>query len=137
MVPSGMLHWIASQAIFLARVEIRPISPELSRYKMPDARFISTAGFSTIGIIFMIPAGGITILAALMLGFRKYRNDMTLAGSCSAAIAAACHPRETEEENAVLRPLMWGDTGADRDGVRHLVFSAEEVGVPIPGCFYA
>lgn len=35
---------------------------------------------------------------------------MPLAGSCSTAISAACHPPKDEADTAVLGPVMWGET---------------------------
>lgn len=41
------------------------------------------------------------------LGLRRFGSQMPIAGSCSAAISAACHPTEGEEH--ALKPIMWGE----------------------------
>ncbi|KAF8247747.1 hypothetical protein K440DRAFT_292787 [Wilcoxina mikolae CBS 423.85] len=127
MILSGLLHWLTSQTLFLARIETYSSSGEI-------AMTISTAGFSTIAIIFLLPAGILTVAAAMALGFRRYQYDMPLVGSCSVAISAACHPVRYDPD-AVLKQLKWGDVGGDE--VRHLTFSAEDVGIPVEGKMYA
>lgn len=58
---------------------------------------------------------------------------MPLAGSCSAAISAACH---TQEWGVAEMSVMWGVTGVN-GGVGHCAFSGAEVGKPVAGAWYA
>lgn len=77
------------------------------------------------------------VVALMALGSRKYNPGIPLAGSCSAAISAACHA-PIRETNASVLPLLWGvvETG-QWDGVGHCAFSNCEVSVPQSGVRYA
>ena len=84
------------------------------------------------------------LVAVVLMGLRRYPNDMPVIGNCSAAISAACHPEIREGgdgEDMVLRPLRWGDVGMvdGETGVRHLSFSdkLEDVCEPIEFASYA
>lgn len=66
---------------------------------------------------------------------------MPLAGSCSAAICAACHPPNANE-GASAKKLLWGvvkDEGAEQQGdeVGHCSFTSLEVEKPVAGKMYA
>ena len=79
---------------------------------------------------------------------------MPLVGSCSTAISAACHRPRWEEAGAAFKMVGWGvvrdggeggwgngrDEGMGMGGgeaVGHCAFSAEEVGRPVVGRYYA
>ena len=132
MALSCLLHWLASQSIFLARVEV---SDPLGR---PTSDTVNAVGYSCIAIIFALALWTLAILAAIGVGFRSFAAETTTIRSCSAAISAACHVKE-DPETIVGRKVRWGDVGIVQDiGVRHLAFSGEEgVGKPIPGEIYA
>ncbi|KAH8834590.1 hypothetical protein DL96DRAFT_498094 [Flagelloscypha sp. PMI_526] len=92
---SMVLHWLISQSIFLAKID--DVNEEF--------RGVSTCGYSIIGIISTLVAGVILAVFSMILGTRTLPSGMPLVGSCSLAIAAACHaPVGTSE----LRPLKWG-----------------------------
>ncbi|KAH8798764.1 hypothetical protein DL96DRAFT_1539440 [Flagelloscypha sp. PMI_526] len=95
MIFSMVLHWLISQSIFLAKIDDNDI--ELDR--------ISTCGYSVVGMIATLIAGVILAVFAIILGSRKLPPGMPLVGSCSLAIAAACHAPDGTSE---LRPLKWG-----------------------------
>lgn len=78
LIISGTLHWLVSQSIFLARIEIFDISGT----KLPHT--ISTCGYSLIAIITVIALGSVVVLGGIVNGFRVYDAGMPLAGSCSA-----------------------------------------------------
>ncbi|KAG0126943.1 hypothetical protein HOY82DRAFT_491140 [Tuber indicum] len=121
MTLSGLLHWLTSQSIFLARVEIwDPLGKEIST-------MISTAGYSCIAIISVLLLGILALLTAAGMGYRRFAAETTTVGSCSAAISAACHTLEDSE--AILgKKVRWGDVGiVHNQGVRHLTFSSMEV----------
>jgi len=73
----------------------------------------------------------------VLFGLRKYPGKIPLVGSCSAAIAAACHPIGDDlAPDTVEKPLKWGVVG-ERNGVKHLSFSKNEVDEPVEGVVYA
>ncbi|KAF8250362.1 hypothetical protein K440DRAFT_639945 [Wilcoxina mikolae CBS 423.85] len=132
MILSALLHWTASQSLFLARIKIDNRSflqsTENKKYEL-----ISTAGFSPLALSIALLLGVLTVIAVLLCGCRVYPYDMPIPGSCSAAISAACHSikmYEWEREQLVLKPLQWGDVGVEDVGVRHLTFSDDAVERP-------
>ena len=136
LVGSGILHWLVSQSIFLARVNV------LDRNEIIQPESISTCGYSPIAIIFVIILGSAVVITGITCGFRRSKGGMPLAGSCSAAISAACHPPESDI-NPSMRPVMWGvvtdvvHTKAGGNGVGHCSFTNFEVSAPIVGEHYA
>jgi hypothetical protein len=129
MILSGILHWSVSQSIFLAQVASLDINGKIRK---PAA--ISTCGYSPAAIMLTMIMG--TILASFVgiLGLRRYRPGIPLAGSCSAAISAACHGRSDIDTTA---PLKWGVTSEIGFKIGHCAFSDKEVQMPTPGSSYA
>ncbi|KAG0635401.1 hypothetical protein HOY80DRAFT_1093571 [Tuber brumale] len=132
MTLSGLLHWLTSQSLFFARVEIWD---PLGR-TTPVA--ISTVGYSCIAIIFVLTLGILALLTAVGMGYRQSAAETTTVGSCSAAISAPCHSCE-HSDMIIRKKVRWGDVGIVQNlGARHLTFSSEEgVGKPIFGEVYA
>ena len=130
LVMSGTLHWLVSQSIFLARVIVLDYQGKEDTYQS-----ISTCGYSLIAIITVIILGSIVILLGVLNGLRKYPAGMPLAGSCSAAISAACH-RSSVDSDAALLPIMWGALER-QNTVGHCCFSSLDVSIPIEGEIYA
>ena len=131
LIGSGTLHWFVSQSIFLVRVEIV--------YSNQIVGGISTCGYSPMAIIFVIIFGFIVVLIGIANGFRKVREGMPFAGSCSAAISAACHPPKADV-NASSKRVKWGAvaaTDANDPHVGHCSFTSFEVETPIVGRRYA
>ncbi|KAI9675682.1 MAG: hypothetical protein M1817_001049 [Caeruleum heppii] len=132
---SGLLHWLVSQSIFVASVLV---SDQWSGRDRPV--MLSTCGYSPMPIIFIVFAGVILLLSGVVLGFRRYKPGMPLAGSCSMAIAAACHVPPDEIDPAT-KPLQWGVSRqtdeTEPDTVGHCSFSSREVTMPVPGRLYA
>lgn len=126
LVMSGILHWLVSQAIFLVRIVVE----ETSR-----AELDSTCGYSPIAIITVIPLGALLLLVVIANGFRKYKQGMPLAGSCSAAISAACH-RPREDVDAAVLPVLWGSVGTEGP-IGHCCFTSFEISAPVEGELYA
>ena len=93
---------------------------------------ISTCGYSCIAIIFVIIVGFIMVVVGILNGFRRFKPGMPLAGSCSAAINAACHT-PPEDVGAAVLPVMWGVVSKADDGVEHCAFSSQEVSLPVAG----
>jgi len=133
MTLSGLLHWLTSQSIFLARVEISdPLGKETTRT-------INTVGYSCIAIIFVLTLGIFALLTAAGMGYKPFAAEITTVGSCSAAISAACHAWGADSEGIVGKKVRWGDVGIVPNlGVRHLTLSSQkEVRKPIYGEVYA
>ena len=136
LTASGLMHWLVSQSIFLARVtaydEAGVEDPEKS---------ISTCGYSNIAIIFDIIFGCLLIFIGLAHGLRRYKPGIPLVGSCSAAISAACHPPETDV-GVAEKTLQWGAlTGKqiemDDGFIGHCCLTSFEVQPPEEGKLYA
>lgn len=150
LLVSALLHWLVSQSLFF--VQIVPFDrtgvPQLSDQ-------VVTCGYSPLAIICAIILGVALLLAVGLLGWRRFRSRMPLAGQCSAAISAACHPLSSADEHA-LKPVQWGEVevpracsegddlrdallyGSERDehglpartGFFHCAFSSGEVSEP-------
>ena len=133
MTLSGLLHWLTSQSVFLARVDIS--DPFGRNTRQP----ISSVGYSCIAIILVLVLSIFALLTAAGMGYKQFPAEITTAGSCSAAISAACHASGVDSEEIVGKGLRWGDVGIVPDlGARHLTFSSEErVGKPVFGAVYA
>ena len=127
MVIAALLHWLVSQAIFLVRVQRFDYNGEIDHENE-----LSTCGYSSLGILSSVVIGAFTLLLGLANGFRKYRPGMPLARSCSAAISAACHPPEGDED-AARKKVMWGVVKGrienEEAGIGHCSFSSLEVSI--------
>ena len=125
MGASVTLHWLVSQSLFLVN---------MTGYETNNLQYtLSTIGYSCIAIITVIFLGTVVMLLGLLNGFRRHQG-MPVAGSCSAAISAACH-RPEEDVNAANKPVMWGVVSSE-NGVGHCCFTSFEVSRPVPGEHY-
>lgn len=70
-------------------------------------------------------------------GFVPYRAGMSLVGSCSLAVSAACHGGGDKGREAAGEAVKWGFVGRSEEGIGHCAFSAEDVGFPRGGELYA
>ena len=136
LVLAGLLHWLVSQSLFLARVSSFDLEGNED-----TANSISTVGYSYIAIIGVLALWFVVVLLEILLGFRRYKPGMPLAGSCSAAISAACHPPKDDSDASKL-PLMWGAVRTETavsngGGVGHCCFTSFEVTPPVVGENYA
>lgn len=145
-----MLHWFVSQSIFLARVNVIGytgfgIWDTYTRFGTEEVEIpgkgVSTWGYSPIAMIFVIILGSVIVLLGICFGFRKSRGGMPLAGSCSAAISAACHPPEADV-NASLKRVMWGVVTEDSfqyegEYIGRCSFTSSKVEAPVVGSYYA
>ncbi|KAF8241402.1 hypothetical protein K440DRAFT_591950 [Wilcoxina mikolae CBS 423.85] len=142
MILSGLLHWLISQSLFLVRVEILPNFDQYPAHESNprqtfDSGTLSAVGYSTISIIFVLPVATVAVVAVAICGIQRFKYDMPVAGCCSAAISAACHPLDIGDTDT-LRPLKWGEVSAVDDGsIRHLTFSDGDVTAPREGVLYA
>ncbi|OGM48153.1 hypothetical protein ABOM_002804 [Aspergillus bombycis] len=103
MAISATLHWLLSESIFYVRIyQYDPVGI------LDETETISTCGISPIAMIFTLSLAGLALAILAGLGFKRFPAQMPLAGNCSLAISAACHP-PLDGEDAALRPLMWGE----------------------------
>lgn len=130
VILSGLLHWLVSQSIFLARVAVYDHDGVED-----DSYSISTCGYSNIALITVILLGSIVVILGVVNGFRQYPAGMPLVGSCSAAISAACHPPKADFDAAVL-PVMWGAVPTTEE-TGHCCMTSFEVMPPVREESYA
>ncbi|MCJ1437968.1 hypothetical protein MMC27_007355 [Xylographa pallens] len=133
LVVSGLTHWIVSQSLFLARV---------GQYQTGEVIggdltiLVSGVGYSPIAIIFVLIMGGLMVIGIFLNGFRRYHTGIPLAGSCSAAISAACHV-PTNDRDAAVSLLQWGEvTSLTPGGVAHCTLTSQQVTLPVAGRLY-
>ncbi|KAF2832450.1 hypothetical protein CC86DRAFT_401213 [Ophiobolus disseminans] len=155
---STLLHWLASQSIFVVSVELYNMFGEHRvgqdcahwdpYYKSPNGYtyragycgydFITLA-YSPLGILLALAATVLLTIGMFILG-RKRLSPSPVVGSCSAAIAASCYARPYEQA-PWEKQLKWGAFVRPGDqhynGVAHCGLSSHEVDPPIPGGFYA
>ena len=112
MVMSGLLHWLVSQSIFLLLVSAYDKN-EKGQDVEETSTVLNTCGYSPSAILTAILVGSVTLIFVILNGFRRFpATSMPLAGSCSAAISAACHPPPNDHE-AHLKKVQWGVCGID------------------------
>ncbi|OJJ46443.1 hypothetical protein ASPZODRAFT_2129457 [Penicilliopsis zonata CBS 506.65] len=106
LIGNTALHWLASQSMFFA-----VFIPYTRQGQMDTGLTKSFICISTTAI-----ALGAILLALMVcilgvLAFRRFSSEIPIAGSCSAAISAACHPARNEDSHTVaLGVVMWGET---------------------------
>jgi hypothetical protein len=138
VVLSGSLHWLVSQSIFLVAFDIYD-----KQGNEKDARSYEvgtrTCGYSPVAMLTVIILGFLMLVGIVGFGFLPYKQGMPLAGSCSLAISAACHPGQHLEDDTVLseQELQWGVVSTGADGVGHCAYSSKEVGPLVKGRTYA
>ncbi|KAK0653277.1 hypothetical protein DIS24_g6270 [Lasiodiplodia hormozganensis] len=131
VIYSTVLHWLVSQSIFLARVETWD-----SAGAYAGRESVTTCGYSPMGIILTAIVAACLVLTGFGMGLRHLDSDMPVAGGCSAAISAACHPPDEISEKL---PLQWGALPTDETSgvIGHCSFSSGDVEEPVPGNLYA
>jgi hypothetical protein len=112
MILSGILHWLISQSVFLVAIDFydldgAPITP-VSYSGNKDFGY-TTLGYSLAGMIAVIVLGAVMVISILAFGFIPYKRGVTLAGSSSVAISAACHSKERSEDGDSIaeKKLQW------------------------------
>lgn len=121
---SVLVHWLISQSLFLIAVETED-SGDWSFLKL---------GYSPIAIVFVLIVSCLLVVAIIVVGLFRLPSAMPVVGSCSLAIAAACHHYEGKEQPIdATRPVKWGVTWrgtVDDVTMGHCGFSASEVHEP-------
>ncbi|PVH98584.1 hypothetical protein DM02DRAFT_615710 [Periconia macrospinosa] len=142
MTLSSILHWLVSQSIFLVAIDVYDFNGAKYTMGVGGAGTIGgwkSCGYSPIAICSVFILGFFMVVAIIAFGFVPYKPGMNLAGSCSAAISAACHlgKGEVNGVQAAQERLQWGVVGTNEEGVGHCAFSTKEVRFPIPSEMYA
>ncbi|THC89639.1 hypothetical protein EYZ11_010915 [Aspergillus tanneri] len=105
---SALLHWLVSQSFYSVQlVKRNTVSHHLGYWT-------SSVGYSPIAMIFSIGVLALAIIAMIGIGLRRLKAHMPIAGTCSAAISAACHP-PIGDEDAASKPVMWGEAPRDEN----------------------
>ncbi|KAK5064343.1 hypothetical protein LTR84_000176 [Exophiala bonariae] len=110
IIVSSLMHWLISESLFLAIVEIVDWEGGLSKID------IISLGFSLQPmLIVMVTAVGLCVGTIALGRTRKLKGEgfMPVASSCSLAIAAACHA-PAGDEKAYLTAVMWGAVAAEK-----------------------
>jgi hypothetical protein len=134
---SAGLHWLVSQTIFVVALEGYRVS-EHNLFEMESTGYLSSTicGWSPLPAILVLTVGFVITFFTLITGlFRLHPYGMPIAGSCSAAIAAACHP-ERDEPNAWEKPVKWGAIKSKDGETEHCSFSSLQVRPPKVGTIY-
>ncbi|KAF3805185.1 hypothetical protein GCG54_00010461 [Colletotrichum gloeosporioides] len=125
---SSGIHWLMSQSIFLVRIE---------KYAGDNFTETTSCGWSPVGTACVVIAGSNLVGFLVAAASRRLRyGGIPVAGSCSAAIAAACHPDPSEGDSLATLPLSWGVVSTT-DYMGHCSFSSKDVERPMEGGFYA
>ncbi|OTA93633.1 hypothetical protein M434DRAFT_41031, partial [Hypoxylon sp. CO27-5] len=108
---SGLMHWLISQSLFLAR--ITAICADGDPESCPGGQVdldnsFSTCGYSPIAVFITLLAAGFIILTMIAMGLRKYDGTMSMVSTNSMAISAACHVLQEDREDGHLLPIQWG-----------------------------
>ncbi|KAL9594967.1 MAG: hypothetical protein Q9219_006723 [cf. Caloplaca sp. 3 TL-2023] len=149
IVMSTLLHWLVSQSFFVVLLEGFDGDDAA-----PDGDVIlKGVGWSSKALLVTIVVGSVVLGFGIANGFRVYPRGMPFAGSCSAAVSAACHP-PVGDDRPSRKLLRWGACGQDgelrtmkgderdagaRDDPRvgHCSMTSLEVERPVEGRLYA
>jgi hypothetical protein len=129
---STLLHWLISQSIFLVRIVVYR---DGERERSGDTM---TVGYSPPAIVIGVCVGVLLPAGLLFTGRRRFRSGMPVAGSCSLAVAAACHSRSAggKSEDIEYERLRWGVEPCSEGGIGHCAFSSAKVDMPVDGATY-
>ncbi|KAK1671921.1 hypothetical protein BDP55DRAFT_635346 [Colletotrichum godetiae] len=136
---SGGLHWLISQSFFLVNLEVYvPSADGKSMVRLVEGNSfagVTACGWSPLGVLCVLVVIIVTMGFLIVAERRRLRfGVMPVAGSCSAAISAACHPDSDEGktwEKALRRGMV------DSSVVGHCSFSSGSVSAPVRGRLYS
>ena len=139
-IASGLMHWLVSASIFVARVEVFDTYYEYSPGDIANqlsSDSLLGCGFSASALVAVMALGSVLVIMLLVNAFRSLDSVMPLVGSCSLAISAACH-RPSDDEDAAYLPVQWGAVTqpAGREP-GHCCLTSFKVKPPIVGQRYA
>lgn len=148
IVTSTVLHWLVSESLFMIAIEA--YNTNMERDPSQD---VYACGYSPIAIVIATSIGAAMFACLIGLSFRRFESAMPVAGSCSLAVAAACHPglnpnvdskgsepveemeSEDEKDDMASLPVQWGSISID-GLIGHCSFTSEEVDPPEKGQKY-
>jgi hypothetical protein len=145
MVVSMTLQWLISESLFTVGIE----AWDMNMVRDPESD-LTTCGYSPVAILSSICIGGFMFICLVALSFRPLESGMPVAGNCSLAIAAACHPevdpnRDAENEGGDISwngdedmgffPVQWGAVPVDGP-IGHCSFTSGRVEMPQKGREY-
>jgi hypothetical protein len=114
LVVSATLQWLASQTLYFVKIETTSPTPpdSISPENWYTTDMLSyndrlTCGWSPLGVFIFLIIGLVLVLFLPLWSLRRLPTAMPVAASCSAAIAAACHPHPWADK-AWEKPVMWG-----------------------------
>jgi hypothetical protein len=126
----AVLHWLLSQTFFLVRIDF------FNRSGDRTSESQSACGFSVFSLMVFIAVGALLLGGIGIVGFRKMPMRMPIAGSCSLAISAACHPPAVDIDPELLK-IQWGVVAAGEGAeLRHCSLSSGPVEEPEYGKVY-
>ncbi|KAK4224370.1 hypothetical protein QBC38DRAFT_423706 [Podospora fimiseda] len=120
---SGLMHWLLSRSLFLARVAAVDSVTGEARQEVG----FSSCGFSPFAVFITIIVGVVLMMIVVALGFRKYDGVMRMVGTNSLAIASACHVLPEDREDGYLLPVQWGVVSI-QNGVGRCAFTTAAEG---------
>jgi hypothetical protein len=146
MAVSSLLHWLVSQSAFLVALETYSWSPPAqttpdnppnpTNWHTSQESLKMSCGYSPPAIACAVVTVAVLMLFCIGIGARKFKSCIPVVGSCSAAMAAACHPGNLHDTGTAWSEVRWGVTKTGIDGVGHCAISANEVEEPKVGVQY-
>ncbi|KAL5385534.1 hypothetical protein DPSP01_004647 [Paraphaeosphaeria sporulosa] len=130
---SGLLHWLASQALFLVRVDRYDREGALKEESSEAACGFSLPALLTLSIVLVV-----LLFLVWFFGDKIFEMHIPLAGSCSWVISAACHA-SVKEAAPWLEKVQWGVVSEEEragETIGHCSFSALPVEAPKNGRRY-
>ncbi|KAJ6050166.1 uncharacterized protein N7446_005593 [Penicillium canescens] len=101
-----ILHWLVSQGIYFVLAFPYDADGNLLYAQKESAPKMSYMPLICAGALL-----GVLGIMIIGVSFRRLKSAIPLAGTCSAAISAACHPPENVRTDTVTHgELMWGET---------------------------
>ncbi|KAI8722701.1 hypothetical protein NCS52_00414600 [Fusarium sp. LHS14.1] len=134
-VATGVISWLLSNSVFPLVI----FSYDSLGVAMKDVQ-VTACGFSPWPMVLAITVGVVLLAGVGSFFFLRFVGTMPMVGTCSAAISAACHHDDGQEEVS-LKPVKWGAVFVPetegQDWVGHCCFTSSLVKRPKPGLFYA
>ena len=131
ILTSIAVHWLISRSIFVVAIE------KLFDENPRDWHLV-TCGYSPPAIILVIAVSLLMAAAVAIVASWRLPSTVPVVGSCSIAIAAACHhPDGIPQPCAPLAPLAWGLIQSDKGISCHCGFSSEPVDAPMAEEYYS
>lgn len=122
MLSFTIIHWLVSQGFYY--MLLIPYGTDDEPIYEKKISSVASTGLP----LFIAGLMGLVLgISLLILAFRRLRSSIPLAGTCSAAISAACHPQEgAGNTTAGLREVMWGEIDSPLDGHSDEIDETEE-----------